>query len=104
MREFESWVPKMYRGCPTQKICCRFTGFSALNLCENGEWVESYEQALTPYDAGTDSGESFLSEDAPTSPFEPIIRFSEIMPQSDNIFYDPATYDATRCPPHALHV
>ena len=43
----------MYRGCPTQKICCRFTGFSALNLCENGEWVESYEQALTPYDAGT---------------------------------------------------
>ena len=54
-------------------------------------WVESHEQPLQPYDAGTDSGPSFLSEDEPTSPFEPIFRFSEIMPKEDNIFYNPAT-------------
>ena len=72
-----------------------FTGFSSLPLCVDGQWVEVHEQDLQPYDAGTDSGASFLSEDEPTSPKEPIFRFSEVMPQEDNIFYNPARCAAT---------
>ena len=60
-------------------------------LCENGEWIESYETEVFPYDAGTDSGETFLSEDAATSPHEPISRFG---PDDMGIFYNP-----TECAP-----
>lgn len=67
-----------------------FTGFNSLNLCVDGMWLESYTRELIAYDAGTDSGESFLSEDAPTTPFEPISAFNTITPPADSIFYNPA--------------
>ena len=38
-----------------------FVGVSALALFENGDWVREKEVALVPWDAGTDSGVTFLS-------------------------------------------
>lgn len=63
-----------------------FTGLSSLGLCVDGEWMESYETEVFPYDGGTDSGVTFLSEDAVTSPFEPIRRFGA---DDEGIFYNP---------------
>lgn len=40
------------------------------------------------YDAGTDSGESFASEDSPVTPFEPITQFLAM--DASNIFYNQA--------------
>lgn len=70
---------------------CRFTGLDSVNLCEDGEWVETMERPVFPYDAGTDSGETFLSMDDPTTPHEPISRFGA---DDMGIFYNP-----TECAP-----
>jgi hypothetical protein len=48
-----------------------FVGVSALNLLE-ADWVAERVVALHPYDAGTDSGVTFLSRDAETVPREGI--------------------------------
>jgi len=53
-----------------------FVGVSALGLFENGDWVREKEVALTPWDAGTDSGITFLSADRPTRPRQPIARIT----------------------------
>lgn len=53
-----------------------FVGVSALSLFENGDWVREKEVALTPWDAGTDSGVTFLSADRPTRPRQPITRIT----------------------------
>ena len=75
--------------CLTVAHASRFTGLDSVNLCENGEWIDTYEREVFPYDSGTDSGETFLSEDAPTSPAEPISRFG---PDDMGIFYNPTEY------------
>jgi hypothetical protein len=49
-----------------------FVGVSALGLFENGDWVPERVVALQAYDAGTDSGTTFLSPNQPTQPREPI--------------------------------
>jgi len=49
-----------------------FVGVQALSLCENGGWINEISQDLYPYDAGTDSGETFNSANADTNPAEPI--------------------------------
>ena len=75
---------------------CRFTGVDSFNLCgDDGEWMESYERDLFAYDAGTDSGTTFASENEETSPREPITPFSDVSPQSDSIFYNPDLCAAT---------
>jgi hypothetical protein len=51
-----------------------FAGVSGLGLIENGEWVEAKTVSLDPYDAGTDSGRTFLSRNRDTMPREPITR------------------------------
>ena len=77
---------------------CRFTGVDSFNLCgDDGEWIESYERDLFAYDAGTDSGTTFASENEETSPREPITSFSDVSPQSDSIFYNPEQCATTCC-------
>jgi hypothetical protein len=49
-----------------------FVGVSGLDLIENGDWVAEKVVVLQPWDAGTDSGATFSSADARTSPPEPI--------------------------------
>ena len=51
-----------------------FVGVHDYNLCNTttGEWVESRSRDLPPYDAGTDSGTHFTSEDVDTTPPEDI--------------------------------
>lgn len=54
-----------------------FVGVRDLNLIESGDWVGSLTRELLPYDAGTDSGVSFNSPNAPTVPPQPIRRITE---------------------------
>jgi hypothetical protein len=49
-----------------------FLGVSALNLLEDGTWVDQQVVELFPYDAGTDSGVSYTSPDLPTEDPEAI--------------------------------
>ena len=53
-----------------------FVGVSGLPLFENGSWVAAKEVALVPWDAGTDSGTSFLAADRVTRPRQPIARIT----------------------------
>ncbi|XP_065220846.1 spondin-1 [Planococcus citri] len=59
-----------------------FTGISKLNLCTKScSWVESKVVDLPLYDAGTDSGISYLSLDAPTFPQERIYQITGSYPE-----------------------
>ena len=51
-----------------------FAGVSGLRLIENGAWIEDRIVPASPWDAGTDSGVSFLSPDQETIPRQPITR------------------------------
>ena len=54
-----------------------FVGVRDLSLLESGDWVENLTVDLFPYDAGTDSGVTFNSSNAPTVPPQPIRRITE---------------------------
>lgn len=49
-----------------------FVGVSAINLLENGVWVESKTIDLVVYDAGTDDGSEYTSSNQDSSPKQPI--------------------------------
>ena len=49
-----------------------FLGVHGLPLFQNGQWVDEVIVNLQPYDAGTDSGTTYLSADAATLPPLPI--------------------------------
>ena len=51
-----------------------FVGVSGLDLLATGEWIEQRVIELFPYDAGTDSGSSYVSPDEPTGSPELIHR------------------------------
>lgn len=51
-----------------------FVGVSAVNLYDNGDWVDQKVIELFPYDAGTDSGSTYTSADEPTTQPEDIYR------------------------------
>lgn len=68
---------------------CRFVGLDSLQLCVGGEWLERHERYLFAYDAGTDSGETYLSPDMPTEPKQPITRFG---PDDMGIFFNADEY------------
>jgi hypothetical protein len=51
-----------------------FVGTSGLSLYENGAWIADKVVALFAYDAGTDSGASYVSPNDPTADPEPIRR------------------------------
>ena len=53
-----------------------FVGLSGLSLIENGEWANSVTVTLYPYDAGTDSGQTFRSPDEVTVPRGVITRLT----------------------------
>ena len=61
---------------PRARYLVVFVGVSALSLLENGDWVGEKEVALVPWDAGTDSGVTFLSADRPSRPRQPIARIT----------------------------
>lgn len=46
-------------------------------LIENGDWLPERVVPLRPYDAGTDSGTTFLSANRPTQPREPISHLQQ---------------------------
>ena len=48
-----------------------------INLLKDGEWIEKIELALITYDAGSDSGIMFTSEDIDTQPKELVTVFSD---------------------------
>lgn len=68
-----------------------FVGVSGLELClSNGSWVEEKILNLYPYDAGTDSGPSYISSDQPTHPKEAIRRIKPNQPNDPRSpFHDP---------------
>jgi spondin-1 len=68
-----------------------FVGVSGLELClGNGSWIEQKILNLYPYDAGTDSGPTYISPDQPTIPKEPIRRIKANHPNDPRSpFHDP---------------
>lgn len=47
--------------------------FSSVNLClPDCSWVEERSFDLLPFDAGTDSGPTYMSPNTPTEPREPV--------------------------------
>ncbi|XP_069679173.1 spondin-1-like isoform X2 [Periplaneta americana] len=66
-------------------------GVSRLELClRNCSWVEHKVLNLYPWDAGTDSGITYISPDMPTSPREVIRRITSSFPNDPRSpFYDP---------------
>jgi hypothetical protein len=54
-----------------------FAGVSALDLLQNGDWIEELVVELHPYDAGTDSGDTYEARDRDTAPPAPISRIEE---------------------------
>ncbi len=54
-----------------------FTGIAALNLMDNGIWLESRTIELFAYDAGTDDGVSYTSANSDSSPQQLISRIDE---------------------------
>lgn len=68
-----------------------FVGVSGLELClSNGSWVEEKILNLYPYDAGTDSGPTYISSDQPTIPKEAIRRIKPNQPNDPRSpFHDP---------------
>lgn len=47
-----------------------FTGVSGLNLCQDGKWVSEVTVTSQPYDAGTDCGASYKSDNCVSDPQE----------------------------------
>ncbi|XP_020284534.1 spondin-1 isoform X2 [Pseudomyrmex gracilis] len=72
-----------------------FIGVAGLELClSNCTWITNKQLNLYPYDAGTDSGITYLSPDSPTDPQEPIRRITSTYPNdSGSPFYDPSGLD-----------
>jgi hypothetical protein len=54
-----------------------FVGVSGQSLIVNGDWARELAVPLFAYDAGTDSGVSFLSPDQVTAPRENVFRLTE---------------------------
>ncbi|XP_014292513.1 spondin-1 [Halyomorpha halys] len=68
-----------------------FVGISGLNLClPNCSWIENLTLDLYPYDAGTDSGISYMSPNVPSDPPERIQKITATYPEdARSPFYDP---------------
>lgn len=54
-----------------------FVGVSALDLTENGRWIDKIVVELYAYDAGTDSGTDYTSTNQVTSPPQNITKLTE---------------------------
>ena len=58
-----------------------FVGVDSFLLRNDGKWIDNQTFELVGWDSGTDSGESFTSEDADTNPREAISMLDQ-----DNLF------------------
>lgn len=67
-------------------------GVSGLELClTNCSWIENKILNLYPWDAGTDSGPTYISPDQPTNPPDAIRRIKSNYPNDPRSpFYDPS--------------
>lgn len=72
-----------------------FVGISGLELClSNGSWIDEKILNLYPYDAGTDSGPTYISSDQPTIPKEAIRRIKPNQPNDPRSpFHEPDNKD-----------
>lgn len=55
-----------------------FVGVAGLDLRPGGAWVDELSVVLYPWDAGTDSGPTYASGDAPTTPHVPIFAITGV--------------------------
>ncbi|XP_022913341.1 spondin-1 [Onthophagus taurus] len=67
-------------------------GVNGLNLClRNCTWIENLILDLYPYDAGTDSGITYMSPNSETKPREKMYRITTTYPEDPRApFYDPS--------------
>ncbi|XP_063232008.1 spondin-1 [Bacillus rossius redtenbacheri] len=67
-------------------------GVSGLDLCQKDcTWAETRVVDLFPYDAGTDSGITYMSPNSPTVPLEKMFRITTMYPEDPRApFYDPS--------------
>lgn len=67
-------------------------GVDNLNLCQKDcTWIENLIVDLYPYDAGTDSGITYMSPNAETKPRERMYRITTTYPEDPRApFYDPS--------------
>lgn len=79
-------------------------GVSGLDLClPDCSWLESKVIDLYPIDAGTDSGITYMSPNAPTVPREQMYRITTMYPEDPRApFYDP--HGAAMQPMARLHI
>ena len=69
-----------------------FVGVHDLDLCNENTWIHSITVDLFPYDAGTNSGLSFVSPGPATNPQEPIYLLTGTNPNnSESSFYGYST-------------
>ncbi|KAL1506661.1 hypothetical protein ABEB36_005985 [Hypothenemus hampei] len=66
-------------------------GVNGLNLClKNCSWIPEMTVDLYPYDAGTDSGITYMSPNTETNPREKMYRITTMYPEDPRApFYDP---------------
>lgn len=72
-------------------------GISGVDLCtEDCSWKESLDFDLYPWDAGTDSGISYMSPNAETQPRERMYRITTMYPEDPRApFYNPKSSEMT---------
>nr|AAL28538.1 HL01082p [Drosophila melanogaster] len=72
-------------------------GISGLDLCtEDCSWKESMDFDLFPWDAGTDSGISYMSPNSETQPPERMYRITTMYPEDPRApFYNPKSREMT---------
>jgi hypothetical protein len=79
-----------------------FIGVSGLDLIVGGDWVDELVTDLRAYDAGTDSGVTFLSPDDDTVPQENISLLTEA-PFAGSVPVGTLTITRTDDPPPPMH-
>jgi hypothetical protein len=81
-----------------------FTGSSS-ELCVDGYWVERTVIATWPYDAGCDSGRTFITDNIVTDPQEPITAFQyingDLFRGADGVVHPVATWTISLAGPSA---
>merc|ERR1740139_1065134 len=62
-----------------------FTGLSNYRPIKDGKWLESFTVDTYPWDAGTDSGNTYAARDSATNPKEPVYQILNNFPVN-NVF------------------
>lgn len=70
-----------------------FVGLSGFDLMENGQWRDSFEIELIPWDAGTEGGNRLTLSNPATDPLEPIRRLDT---DESSLLFEAATFATFR--------